>query len=35
MLLLALSKTAVYAQTKVKEVKPGAVEFVRIENSLG
>jgi hypothetical protein len=26
---------SVYAQTKVKEVKPGEVEFVRIENSLG
>jgi len=34
MLLLALSTTAVHAQTKVKEVKPGAVELVRIENSL-
>lgn len=34
MLLLALSTTAVHAQTKVKEVKPGAVELLRIENSL-
>jgi hypothetical protein len=33
-LLLALSAAAVHAQTKVKEVKPGAVELVRIENAL-
>jgi hypothetical protein len=33
-LLLALSTTAVPAQTKVKEARPGKVELVRIENSL-
>lgn len=34
MLLLALSTTALHAQAKVKEVKPGGVELARIENAL-
>jgi hypothetical protein len=34
LLLLALATSAAHAQTKAKEVKPGAVELIRIEDAL-